>query len=193
MRVATQCTCGHTNSRGLIMIFLGQQLKTIEDNFWKSAAKVLQKRGTVFCSVPLLSVPFGFFHFFSFCVAQSMSMQYFSQRYLTATGGRILVDGDTPICRSSSWSESNHRRKVGSDTPAACANSDLSFDLYAIVLLVCKILLLRRLLVGIVSVHFVGIVCRSQQAKMAVLSPPYKRTKKETGHDIRAPPPGEIA
>lgn len=92
--------------------------------------KLLQKRGTVFCSVPLLSVPFGFFHFFSFCVAQSMSMQYFSQRYLTATGGRILVDGDTPICRSSSWSESNHRRKVGSDTPAACANSDLSFDLY---------------------------------------------------------------
>ena len=65
-----------------------------------------------------------------------MLMQYFSQRYLTATGGRILVDGDTPICRSSSWSESNHRRKVGSDTPAACANSDLSFDLYAIFLLV---------------------------------------------------------
>ena len=29
-----------------------------------------------------------------------------------------------------------HRRKVGSDTPAACANSDLSFDLYAIFLLV---------------------------------------------------------
>ena len=84
----------------------------------------------MFCSVPLLSVPFGFFHFFSFSVAQSMSMQYFSQRYLTATGGSILVDGDTPICRSASWSESNHRRKVGSDTPAACANSDLSFDLY---------------------------------------------------------------
>ena len=45
-------------------------------------------------------------------VAQSMSMQYFSQRYFTATGGRILVDGYTPICRSSSWSESNHRRFI---------------------------------------------------------------------------------
>ena len=70
-----------------------------------------------------------------------MSMQYFSQRYLTATGGSILVEGDTPICRSSSWSESNHRRKVGSDTPAACANSDLSFDLYAIFLLVLLFLM----------------------------------------------------
>lgn len=91
------------------------------------------------CSVPFLSYLFlsDFFIFFSFCVAQSMSMQYFSQRYLTATGGSILVDGDTPICRSSSWSESNHRRKVGSDTPAACANSDLSFDLYFSIGYIC--------------------------------------------------------
>ena len=90
-------------------------------------------------SVPFLFFLFlsDFFIFFSFCVVQSMSMQYFSQRYLTATGGSILVEGDTPICSSSSWSESNHRRKVGSDTPAACANSDLSFDLYAIFCLFC--------------------------------------------------------
>ena len=94
------------------------------------------KKRNGFSSVPLLSVSFRFFLIFSFSVAQSISMQYFSQRYLTATGGSIWVDGDTPICRSASWSESNHRRKVGSDTPAACANSDLSFDLYAIFLLV---------------------------------------------------------
>ena len=94
-----------------------------------------KRNGVLFRSSPFCS--FRIFSFFSFCVAQSMSMQYFSQRYLTATGGSILVDGDTPICRSASWSESNHLRKVGSDTPAACANSDLSFDLYFSIGYIC--------------------------------------------------------
>ena len=157
-----------------------------------STTKVLQKRGTVFCSVPLLSVPFGFFHIFSFCLVQSMSMQYFSQRYFTATGGSILVEGDTPICRSSSWSESNHRRKVGSDTPAACANSDLSFDLYAIFCLFCcfrchVLALSVREKVSSISRDSI----RGQNKQMAALSPYVSTTKKETKHCASAPPLGE--
>ena len=54
---------------------------------------------------------------------------------------------------SASVSVRSHARKVPIDTPAARAISFLYIDLYAIVLLVFKILLLRRLLVGIVFVR----------------------------------------
>jgi len=37
-------------------------------------------------------------------------------------------------------------------------------------------------------VHFPQSYSRPKQAKKAVLSPPYKRTKKETAHDVREPP-----
>lgn len=43
----------------------------------------------------------------------------------------VLTDKGVKLLSENVWwksSESNHRRKVGSDTPAACANSDLSFD-----------------------------------------------------------------
>ena len=75
--------------------------------------------------------------YFSFYISIGVYLFQTSFSNYPSTGGSILVDGDTPICRSSSWSESNHRRKVGSDTPAACANSDLSFDLYFSIGYIC--------------------------------------------------------
>ena len=57
-----------------------------------------------------------------------ISMQYFSQRYFTTTGGRYFVFGCTLLARRNSRSVFNHRRKVSTLTPAARANSDLVYD-----------------------------------------------------------------
>ena len=55
-------------------------------------------------------------------------MQYFSQRYLTTTGGRYFVFGCTLLARRNSLSVFSQRRKVSPLTPAARANSDLVYD-----------------------------------------------------------------
>ena len=58
-------------------------------------------------------------------LASNTSMQYFSQRYLTTTGGRYLVFGKTLCALRNASSVFSHRRKVSPLTPAARASSVL--------------------------------------------------------------------
>ena len=57
-----------------------------------------------------------------------ISMQYFSQRYLTTTGGRYFVLGCTLLARRNARSVFSQRRKLSPLTPAARASSDLVYD-----------------------------------------------------------------
>ena len=53
------------------------------------------------------------------------SIQYFSQRYFTAMGGKIFACGLMPCASKNALSLFNHRRNVSTLTPAAMANSNL--------------------------------------------------------------------
>ena len=94
----------------------------------------------------------------------------------------------TPICLSASVSVRSQVRNVAVDTPAARAISFLYIDLYAIVLLVRKILFLRRLLVGIDFVSYTGYYPANKQNGGPLarpLYPPYMEDRARYRHKKR--------